>query len=150
MLRVYGDDPRAGFIAKKIIEAREKTPITTTKVFADIITKAWKDSLPRAFQALRIAVNDEYGALEKLLASAHNRLASGGSLSIISFHSGEDRIVKHFFRKKSEAIIDPITGQDRTPGTLRIVNKKPITPSPREIQSNPRSRSALLRTGIKQ
>ncbi len=150
ILRVYGDESRAGFIAKKIIEAREKKPITTTKEFSDIITKAWKDSLPRAFQALRIAVNDEYRSLEKLLESAHNRLARGGSISIISFHSGEDRIVKQFFRKKSEAIIDPITGQDRTPGTLRIVNKKPITPSPLEVEKNPRSRSSLLRTAIKQ
>lgn len=113
--RIYGDESRAGFIAKKIIEAREVKPFETTKELAEVVTKAWKDSLPRIFQALRIAVNDEYGSLRKMLETAHDKLATGGTLSIISFHSGEDRIVKHFFREKSEAIIDPITGHDKTP-----------------------------------
>jgi 16S rRNA (cytosine1402-N4)-methyltransferase len=149
IFRIYGDDPRAGFIAKKIIEARAIKPIETTKEFALIVTKAWKDSVTRIFQAMRIAVNDEYGSLKKMLETAHNRLASGGSISIIAFHSGEDRIVKHFFREKSEAIIDPITGQDLEPGTLQIVNKKPITPSEAEISKNPRARSALLRIATK-
>ncbi len=149
IFRVYGDESRAGFIAKKIIEAREVKPITTTKELADIVTKAWKDSTTRIFQALRIAVNDEYSSLKKMLHVAHDRLASGGSISIIAFHSGEDRIVKHFFREKSEAIIDPITGQDVTPGTLETITKKPITPSDEEISNNPRSRSALLRVATK-
>lgn len=149
IFRIYGDESRAGFIAKKIIEAREIKPIATTKELADIVTKAWKDSVTRIFQALRIAVNDEYGALKKMLEIAHNRLASGGSISIIAFHSGEDRIVKHFFREKSEAIIDPITGHDATPGTLEVISKKPITPSETEIAQNPRARSALLRVATK-
>lgn len=149
IFRVYGDESRAGFIAKKIIEARGIKPITTTKELADIVTKAWKDSVTRIFQALRIAVNDEYSSLKKMLHVAHDRLARGGSISIIAFHSGEDRIVKHFFREKSEAIIDPITGQDVTPGTLEIITKKPITPSDNEIAQNPRSRSALLRVATK-
>lgn len=149
IFRIYGDESRAGFIAKKIIEAREVKPFETTKELAEVVTKAWKDSLPRIFQALRIAVNDEYEALKKMLESAHDRLASGGSLSIIAFHSGEDRIVKHFFREKSTAIIDPITWQDKTPGTLEIITKKPITPTDEEIEKNPRSRSALLRIAIK-
>ena len=149
IFRVYGDESRAGFIAKKIIEARGILPIKSTTQLAEIVVKAWKDSLPRIFQALRIAVNDEYGSLKKMLASAHDRLAAGGTLSIISFHSGEDRIVKHFFREKSEAKIDPITGQDIKPGTLEIVNKKPITPTEEEIEKNPRARSALLRTAEK-
>lgn len=149
IFRVYGDESRAGFIAKKIIEAREMQPIATTKELAEIVTKAWKDSITRIFQALRIAVNDEYGALKKMLETAHDRLASWGSISIIAFHSGEDRIVKHFFREKSEAIIDPLTGQDMIPGTLEIITKKPITPTDEEIQKNPRARSALLRIAIK-
>jgi 16S rRNA (cytosine1402-N4)-methyltransferase len=149
IFRVYGDESRAGFIAKKVIEAREIQPITTTKELAEIVTKAWKDSVTRIFQALRIAVNDEYASLKKMLEVAHNRLASGGSISIIAFHSGEDRIVKHFFREKSEAIIDPITGQDVTPGSLEVLTKKPITPSESEIAQNPRSRSALLRVATK-
>ena len=149
IFRIYGDEPRAGFIAKKIIEARAIKPIETTKELAHIVTKAWKDSVTRIFQAMRIAVNDEYGSLKKMLETAHNRLASGGSISIIAFHSGEDRIVKHFFREKSEAIINPITGQDLEPGTLQIVNKKPITPSEAEISKNPRARSALMRIATK-
>lgn len=147
--RIYGDESRAGFIAKKIIEAREVKPFETTKELAEVVTKAWKDSLPRIFQALRIAVNDEYGSLRKLLETAHDKLASGGSISIISFHSGEDRIVKHFFREKWEAIIDPITGQDATPWTLEVITKKPITPGEIEVEKNPRARSALLRVAKK-
>jgi len=115
IFRIYGDESRAGFIAKKIIEARTVKPIETTKQLAEIVMKAWKDSLPKIFQALRIAVNDEYGSLQKMLETAHDRLVRGGTLAIISFHSGEDRIVKHFFREKSEANIDSITGQDVTP-----------------------------------
>lgn len=149
IFRVYGDESRAGFIAKKIIEARTIKPIETTQELADIVTKAWKDSVTRIFQALRIAVNDEYSSLKKMLHVAHDRLASGGSISIIAFHSGEDRIVKHFFREKSEAVIDPITGHDVTPGTLETITKKPITPSEAEIAQNPRSRSALLRVATK-
>lgn len=149
IFRIYWDESRAGFIAKKIIEARTIKPIETTQELADIVTKAWKDSVTRIFQALRIAVNDEYSSLKKMLHVAHDRLASGGSISIISFHSGEDRIVKHFFREKSEAIIDPITGHDVTPGTLETITKKPITPSENEIAQNPRSRSALLRVATK-
>ena len=149
IFRIYGDESRAGFIAKKIIEARTVKPIETTKQLAEIVMKAWKDSLPKIFQALRIAVNDEYGSLQKMLETAHDRLVRGGTLAIISFHSGEDRIVKHFFREKSEANIDSITGQDVTPWTLEILTKKPITPSNEEIQKNPRARSGLLRVGRK-
>ena len=147
--RIYGDESRAGFITKKIIEARELKPFETTKELAEVVTKAWKDSLPRIFQALRIAVNDEYGSLKKMLETAHDKLASEGTISIISFHSGEDRIVKHFFREKSEAIIDPITGQDMTPWTLEVITRKPITPTEDEINRNPRARSALLRVAKK-
>jgi 16S rRNA (cytosine1402-N4)-methyltransferase len=113
------------------------------------VVKAWRDALPRIFQALRIAVNDEYGSLEKLLSTACIRLATGGSISIIAFHSGEDRIVKHFFRDKSTPEIDHITGQDIAPGVLEVLTKKPITPSENEIQKNPRARSALLRVARK-
>lgn len=68
IFRVYGDESRAGFIAKKIIEARVIHPFETTQQLADVVVKAWRDSLPRIFQALRIAVNDEYGSLKKLLS----------------------------------------------------------------------------------
>lgn len=149
MFRVYGDEPKAGYLTKKILEARKIQSIETTKELSDIITKISRDSLPRVFQALRITVNDEFGALQKMLADGHNLLIPWGTLSIISFHSGEDRIVKHFFREKSTPEKDPITGQDMTPGTLEIITKKPITPSSEEIQRNPRARSALLRVAKK-
>ncbi len=149
IFRIYGDESRAGFIAKKIIEAREIKPFETTKQLADVVTKAWKDSLPRIFQALRIAVNNEYGALEKMLCEAHDLLVPGGWISIISFHSGEDRIVKNFFRDKSRGEIDPITGHETTKWTLEVLTKKPLTPTEEEIEKNPRSRSALLRVARK-
>lgn len=149
IFRIYGDETRAGFIAKKIIEARGIKPITTTKELADIVIKAWRDALPRIFQALRIAVNEEYSNLEKMLSVAHDALASSGTISIIAFHSGEDRIVKHFFREKSTPEKDPVTGQDTTLGTLEVMTKKPITPTEKEIRENPRSRSALLRIARK-
>jgi 16S rRNA (cytosine1402-N4)-methyltransferase len=72
IFRIYGDESRAGFIAKKIIEARAIHPFGTTQQLADVVIRAWRDSLPRIFQALRIAVNDEYGSLKKLLYSAHD------------------------------------------------------------------------------
>lgn len=87
IFRIYGDESRAGFIAKKIIEARAISPIKSTKELADIVVKAWRDSLPRIFQALRIAVNNEYGSLEKMLQTACDYLAPRGILSIIAFHS---------------------------------------------------------------
>lgn len=115
MFRIYGDEPKAGYLTKKILEARKIKPIETTKELSDIVTKISRDALPRVFQALRIAVNDEFGALKKMLSDAHNLLVNEGVISIISFHSGEDRIVKHFFKEKSTSEKDPITGQDMTP-----------------------------------
>ena len=149
IFRMYGDEPRAGFIAKKIIESRGNKPITTTEELANIVTKAWRDSVTRIFQALRIAVNDEYVSLEKMLPIACDKLASGGTLAIISFHSGEDRIVKHFLREKAEPERDPVTGQDIQLGILELLNKKPITPGEKELSTNPRARSALLRIARK-
>jgi 16S rRNA (cytosine1402-N4)-methyltransferase len=74
MFRIYGDEPKAGYLTKKILEARKIQPIETTKELSDIITKISRDSLPRVFQALRIAVNDEFGALKKMLTDAHDLL----------------------------------------------------------------------------
>jgi 16S rRNA (cytosine1402-N4)-methyltransferase len=87
----------------------------------------------KTFQAIRIAVNDELGTIKEALPKAFLRLNSGGRIAVISFHSLEDRIVKRFFKEKSET------------GEGRLITKKPITPSPQEIAKNPRSRSAKLR-----
>ena len=149
MFRVYGDEPKAGFITKKILEARKIQPLSTTEELTKIITSISRDALPRVFQALRIAVNDEFRSLEKLLSEATHMLTAWGNISIISFHSGEDRIVKNFFRNKSHGEIDQITGQEITSWALEIITKKPVTPTQAEIQANPRARSALLRVAIR-
>ncbi len=136
----YGEDRFARRIAKAIVTARELKPIETAGDLAEIVARAVPkfgfkkiDPATKTFQAIRIAVNDELGALKEALPKAFARLNPGGRISIISFHSLEDRIVKRFFKEKAEA------------GEARLINKKPITPSPQEIAENPRSRSAKLR-----
>jgi len=110
------------------------------------------DSATRVFQALRIAVNDELGALEQFLPAATSALAPGGRLAVISFHSLEDRMVKHFFREQARGCVCPkeiphcVCG--RTP-TLRVLTGKPVRPTDREEKENPRSRSARLRVAEK-
>lgn len=137
----YGEEKYSRRIARAIVEARNETPIKTTGQLADII----KRSVPmmyrhgkthpatKTFQALRIAVNDELERLEKTLEDSFKRLKTGGRLSIISFHSLEDRIVKRFMRAKASE------------GQGVLINKKPLIPTEEEIKSNPRSRSAKLR-----
>lgn len=141
LFRNLGDEPFAGRIARVIVENRKKKAIKTTTQLVDIIlsivpSKFAKKSIhpaTRVFQALRMEVNDEIGALNSLLASSLNLLNSSGRLAIVSFHSGEDRIVKNTFREwKSQ-------------GFVNILTKKPITPSELELGANPRSRSAKLR-----
>lgn len=138
----YGEDRASRRIAKAIVEARKIEPIKTTKQLADCIANAlpkaasYKKIHPatKTFQALRIAVNDELGILESFLKDAFASLSEGGRLSIISFHSLEDRIVKHYFRELVAA----------EAGTL--ATKKPVIPTQEELTQNPRARSAKLRT----
>ena len=136
----YGEDRFSRRIAKAIVAAREIRPIETAGQLAEIVASAvpkfgFKKINPatKTFQAIRIAVNDELGAIKEALPKAFEKLNPGGRISIISFHSLEDRIVKRFFKEKSEA------------GEGKLITKKPITPSPQEIAENPRSRSAKLR-----
>lgn len=138
ILKTYGEEPRALAIAKAIVEARRKKPIRTTTELAEIVRKATgfrKAGHParKTFQALRIYVNDELGALEDLLQAAEKRLAPGGRLVVISFHSLEDRIVKRFLKESG----------------LRILTKKPVRPREMEVRANPRARSAKLRAAEK-
>lgn len=138
ILRAYGEEPRALAIAKAIVEARRKKPIRTTTELAEIVRKATgfrKAGHParKTFQALRIYVNDELGALKDLLQAAEKRLAPGGRLVVISFHSLEDRMVKRFLKESG----------------LRILTKKPVRPKETEVRANPRARSAKLRAAEK-
>ncbi len=141
ILKEYGEERYAGRIARAIVREREYRPFKTTAELMEAIRKAVPPQYKRGhisfatrtFQALRIAVNDELGALEEGLAKAWTLLGLKGRLVVISFHSLEDRIVKNFFKKKSME------------GEGLILIKKPVTPSEEEIFLNPRSRSAKLR-----
>jgi len=151
----YGEERQSRQIARKIVETR---PLQTTVELAEVVARAVRRQpksrihpATRTFQAIRIAVNEELDALEGTLPQAVDALASGGRLAVISFHSLEDRIVKHFFRERSqdqresEHPFAPVVRQ----ATLRIVNRKPIVPMEAEVLANPRSRSAKLRVAEK-
>jgi 16S rRNA (cytosine1402-N4)-methyltransferase len=160
IIRDYGEERWAVRIANHIMKARMVSPIETTLQLADIIKGAiprakWEERLhpaTRTFQALRIAVNDELGSLEKGLKAAINMLNRGGRIAVISFHSLEDRIVKNIFRDAATGCICPkevpvcICG--RIP-RLKKVTGKPVLPGREEVLSNPRSRSAKLRVAEK-
>lgn len=151
LLRAYGDEPRAWRIANAIVARR---PVATTAALAEAVravvpTREEVKSLARVFQALRIAVNDEMGALERALGGALAVLKPGGRLAVIAYHSLEDRRAKHFLRfgnVEGEARKD-FYGRLLTPWTL--LTKKPITASEEEVAANPRARSARLRIAQK-
>ncbi|OGV92434.1 16S rRNA (cytosine(1402)-N(4))-methyltransferase [Microgenomates group bacterium RIFCSPLOWO2_01_FULL_47_10] len=134
----YGDEQLARPISEAIIRARMRKPIDTTSNLAQLIEKVYHGRrshlhpATKVFQALRMAVNDEMNVLKNALPAAVNLLAPGGRMAVISFHEGEDRIVKHFMK-------------DLPADTYQELTDKPITPTPEEIAQNPRSRSAKLR-----
>lgn len=152
----YGEEKFARQIARSIVSVRQNHPIHTTTELAEII----KEAIPaaarrtgphparRSFQALRIAVNDELGALEEALQQSLDCLTSGGRLVVITFHSLEDRICKQFFAKFVERCTCPpdfpvcVCGNE---AKIVPINRKPITPSDAELARNPRARSAKLR-----
>jgi 16S rRNA (cytosine1402-N4)-methyltransferase len=146
----YGEEPQARRIAQGILRAR---PVTTTVQLANIVKSAYHGHsrmhpATRTFQALRIAVNDELEALKRALPPAIQALRPGGRLAVISFQSLEDRIVKEYFRDESKDRINPpyerIYEIERK-ATLKVINRKPITPAAEELEENPRARSAKLR-----
>jgi 16S rRNA (cytosine1402-N4)-methyltransferase len=166
LIYLYGEERRSRQIAKQIINSR---PVHTTTQLAEIVTRAKRSGrrsyqrkkagrksilhpATRTFQALRIAVNRELESLEIVLPLAVAALTSGGRLAVISFHSLEDRIVKKFFRQESKDCICPdeqpvCTCEHRA--ILIEVTRKPIRPEQKEIEDNPRSRSARLRIAEK-
>lgn len=153
IFREYGEEPRAMHIASRLAVLREQRPLHTTFDLAAAVTSVIPRTGPRhpatrVFQALRIAVNDELGVLERGLANISQRLAHGARFAVISFHSLEDRIVKNFFRDRSVEWIDrpewpePRRNPDRI---FRLITPRPMDASSEEISANPRARSAKLR-----
>ena len=142
VIYAYGEEHFSRRIARKIVEVREEEEITSSLQLAEIVSQAVPGPYRRkrthpatkTFQALRIAVNDEFDALKELLAAGIDILKPGGHMAIISFHSLEDRIVKHTFREYA-----------RDQKGL-VLHKKPTSPSAEEQSDNPRARSAKLRT----
>ena len=157
-LREFGEEPAARRIAAAIVRTRTATPITTTQQLADIVAGAAPRDprrrihpATRVFQALRIAVNDELGRLERGLAAAVDLLAEGGRLVVISFHSLEDRIVKRFIARESRG--DPVyAGLPEMPAWARprlAPVGRLVRPGEAELDANPRARSARLRIAVR-
>ena len=154
IFQIYGEEKYAYSIAKNIIKAREVKPIETTIELVEIIKKSKpmkelkKVGHPakQVFQALRIAVNDELNVLEKTLVVALKHLKPGGRLAVITFHSGEDRIVKNIFKEAAISEGDRIDGPNlKKEKEYDLINRKPITASLEELELNHRSASAKLR-----
>jgi 16S rRNA (cytosine1402-N4)-methyltransferase len=156
IFKTYGEEPFAKRIAHRIANRRSTAPITSTTSLAKVITEGIREDkknavLSRIFQALRIEVNDELGALSRSLEDAIDLLAEGGRLVVVSYHSLEDRIVKDLFaresRPKSEmgSFVSLRDSVDLSKARLKLLTKKPETASADEIATNVRSRSAKLR-----
>ena len=147
VLYIYGEMKNARQVARRIVKARSLAPITTTEQFAEICQVPKKD-MAQLFQALRIEVNDEMGALREMLEGALQLLKPGGRLAILTYHSLEDRMVKNFLRAGNiEGTIEKdFYGNILTP--FRVIEKGRQA-SPEEVERNPRSRSARLRVGEK-
>jgi 16S rRNA (cytosine1402-N4)-methyltransferase len=158
ILRDYGEERRAKAVARAIVVHREQTPLRTTgqlsRLVREVIGSGERRIHPatRTFQALRIAVNDELGQLERFLEPAIRSLRAGGRIAVISFHSLEDRIVKHTMRR--------LTGRCTCPPDLpvcrcnpqrivQVLTSSPIRPTEEEVTANPRARSARLRAAEK-
>ena len=145
ILKEYGEEPLAGPIARKIAERNKSGEIIIrADDLAELVAEIYRRRFPkpskkhpatRVFQALRIAVNDEYGNINAVLPKAIDSLSSGGRLAVITFHSGEDRIVKNIFKELA-------SGDNPR---IKMLTRKPISPSDKEVKDNPRSRSAKLR-----
>ena len=145
LFKRLGEEQLALAVADRIVRTRRRKPIKTTLQLARLVVDVYAQHrrktkihpATKVFQALRIAVNDELNALREALPQAVELLKPGGRLVVLSFHGLEDRIVKNFFK------------QEAREGRLKILTKKPVVPSPQEVEQNPRSRSAKLRCSEK-
>jgi 16S rRNA (cytosine1402-N4)-methyltransferase len=157
LFRRYGEEPKAGRIARAIVDARRTAPIATAEELAALIERVAPPNprqprrthpATRVFQALRIAVNEELEALEAGLAAALDVLRPGGRLVVLSYHSLEDRIVKRFIAAERRGCTCPpelpVCVCGRNP-RLRLLTRPSLTPTAAEIAANPRARSARLR-----
>ena len=160
ILYAYGEERYAPQIAAAIVRRRQERPIETTLELADVIRSAMppqalrekQHPAKRSFQAIRIAVNDELGAIERLMKDAVACLNKGGRLAVITFHSLEDRIVKNAMQEAARGCTCPpefpvcVCGKKPS---VRILTRKPIVSGERELAENPRARSAKLRVAEK-
>jgi 16S rRNA (cytosine1402-N4)-methyltransferase len=156
LLRDYGEERRAGAIAREIVQARATEPIRRTSQLADIVERVMGPAArryrlhpaTRTFQALRIAVNDEITGLATLVEDAVSALAGGGRLVVIAYHSLEDRAIKTALRRLAFPCTCPpdlpVCGCGRVP-RIRTVGSRPVRPTDEEVAANPRARSARLR-----
>ncbi len=159
ILFLYGEERASRRIAKSIVRAREEAPITRTLELTKLVESCLPRSKPgqshpatRSFQALRIAVNNEYGELFEGLMAAERALRPGGKLAVVTFHSVEDRMVKRFLTARAGAggnanRFAPQIEQDAP--QFKIKSRKAIGPDAQELEENPRSRSAKLRVGVR-
>jgi 16S rRNA (cytosine1402-N4)-methyltransferase len=154
LIRALGEERFAGRVARAVAAAQHRRPLATTGELADIVRAAIPrrepgiDSATRTFQALRIAVNDELGELDRGLAAAERLLMPGGRLAVVSFHSLEDARVKSFLRQRSEAarVSRHLPPRPWAPApSFAVQQRRPVRPSAEEIARNPRARSARLR-----
>ncbi|MGM0439917.1 MAG: 16S rRNA (cytosine(1402)-N(4))-methyltransferase RsmH [Chlamydiota bacterium] len=155
IIRDYGEERRWRAAAHAIVEGRRRQPLKTTLDLAEVLAPVLRYNpkkkihpLTLTFQALRIAVNDELGAIEEIIPTALQILRPHGRIAIISFHSLEDRIVKHTFKlaASKQSTSPDVPGLELEPyPTAKILTKKPLIPSTDEMKANPRSRSAKLR-----
>lgn len=156
----YGEERYAPAIAKKIVQARETAPVQTTLELAELIRSAMpaaalrekQHPAKRSFQAIRIAVNDELGAVSRMMRASIDHLNPGGRLAVITFHSLEDRIVKNAMLDAAKGCTCPpsfpVCVCGRTP-KIQVLTKKPIIATMEEVRENPRARSAKLRVAVK-
>ncbi|MEL6641476.1 MAG: 16S rRNA (cytosine(1402)-N(4))-methyltransferase RsmH, partial [Pseudomonadota bacterium] len=156
IIYLYGEERASRRIAKAIVAAR---PLTTTSQLAKVVEGCLPRAKPgqshpatRTFQALRIAVNNEYGELAAGLMAAERALKPGGQLAVVTFHSVEDRMVKRFLQQRGGGQANanryaPATAE--TPAAFKVTKRKAIGPDDQELAENPRSRSAKLRVAIR-
>ncbi len=157
IFRSLGEEPRAKAVAKGIIERRAKSPLNTTTDLATLVAsiiprRSGKHPATKIFQALRLAVNDELGALDALLEAAPRILKPGGRLAVIAFHSLEDRRVKQYFRQTCTSHLDRPEWPEPRPNPhyfYEAIQRRGITASIEEVDSNPRARSATLRAATR-